>query len=216
MTLEQLGYVRSVNGLYSLTSQVLELGTAAIASQGIWELARPHMRRLVAETSESSSMSQLDGSDIVYTARVAVPKIIALSVTIGTRFPAVAASMGHVLLADLTPAELSATLETASRSGVIPRVEPTRAELDDTLAAVRARGWALADQVLSLGIRSIAAPVRNGHGRVIAALNVTVHAAETSVERLLGDHLPRLLEASSSVADELHHLDRLPLSDVTT
>jgi IclR family transcriptional regulator, pca regulon regulatory protein len=172
---------------------------------------RPH-----PSTTVANSAGRILPRCIVYTARVAVPKIIALSVTIGTRFPAVAASMGHVLLADLTPAELSATLETASRSGVIPRVEPTRAELDDTLAAVRARGWALADQVLSLGIRSIAAPVRNGHGRVIAALNVTVHAAETSVERLLGDHLPRLLEASSSVADELHHLDRLPLSDVTT
>ena len=101
MTLEQLGYVRSNDGLYTLTTKVLELGTGYIAALGIWELARPHLEALVAQTEESSSMSQLDGSDIVYVARRAVPKIIALSVHIGTRFPAVATSMGHVLLADL-------------------------------------------------------------------------------------------------------------------
>ena len=80
---------------------MLELGTTYIAALGIWELARPHLEALVAQTGESSSMSQLDGSDIVYVARVPVPKIIALSVHIGTRFPAVATSMGQVLLADL-------------------------------------------------------------------------------------------------------------------
>ena len=107
MTLEQLGYVRSNDGLYTLTTKVLELGTGYIAALGIWELARPHLEALVAQTGESSSMSQLDGSDIVYVARVPVPKIIALSVHIGTRFPAAATSMGHVLLADLPRAELS-------------------------------------------------------------------------------------------------------------
>ena len=101
LTLEQLGYVRSSRGTYTLTSKVLELGTTYIAALGIWELARPHMEALVAQTGESSSMSQLDGSDIVYVARVPVPKIIALSVHIGTRFPAVATSMGHVLMAEL-------------------------------------------------------------------------------------------------------------------
>ena len=84
LTLEQLGYVRSTRGTYTLTSKVLELGTTYIAALGIWELARPHMQALVAQTGESSSMSQLDGSDIVYVARVPVPKIIALSVHIGT------------------------------------------------------------------------------------------------------------------------------------
>src|SRR5262249_40023372 len=78
LTLEQLGYVRSDDGRYSLTTKVLELGTTYIAALGIWELARPHLMALVARTGESSSMSQLDGSDIVYVARVPVPKIIAL------------------------------------------------------------------------------------------------------------------------------------------
>ena len=100
MTLERLGYVRSLDGSYSLTTKVLRLGTVGIAAQGIWEVARPHLVALVSRTGESSSMSQLDGSDIVYTARVPVPKIIALSVSIGTLSPAVA-TMGKVLLSDL-------------------------------------------------------------------------------------------------------------------
>ena len=122
LTLEQLGYVRSVGGSFSLTTRVLRLGTAGIAAQGIWDVARPHLVTLVGHTGESSSMSQLDGSDIVYTARVPVPKIIALAVSIGTLFPAVATSMGQVLLADLDRDDLEEVLAVPSRSGVIPRV----------------------------------------------------------------------------------------------
>src|SRR5262245_25877695 len=89
ITLEELGYARSAGGAYSLTTKTLELGTSYIAAQGLWELARPHLVALVGQTGESSSMSQLDGFDIVYTARVPVSKIIAISVHIGTRFPAI-------------------------------------------------------------------------------------------------------------------------------
>jgi len=210
MTLEELGYLRSDDGAYSLTTRVLDLGTAGIAVQGMWDIARPHLRALVGRTGESSSMSQLQGSDIVYTARVAVPKIIALSVTIGTRFPAVATSMGHVLLADLDTDELDAALATPSQSGIIARIEPTRAELEQDLAAVRARGWALSDERLSASIRSIAAPVRDQTGGTIAAVNVTVHAAETSIEHLTEVYLPMLLETAAAISAEWCNLAGLP------
>jgi IclR family pca regulon transcriptional regulator len=213
MTLEQLGYVRSNNGSYTLTTKVLELGTTYVATLGVWELARPHLEALVARTGESSSMSQLDGSDIVYVARVPVPKIIALSVHIGTRFPAVATSMGQVLLADLARADLSLVLRTPSQSGIIPRVIPTRKELDGDLAEVRERGWALSDERLSLGIRSIAAPVRDASGRTVAAVNVTVHAAETSVADLKRRHLPLLLATAANITEEWGRLSRLPVPD---
>ena len=215
LTLEQLGYVRSNGGSFSLTTRVLELGTAGIAVQGVWQLARPHLTTLVAHTGESSSMSQLDGSDIVYTARVAVPKIIALSVTIGTRFPAVATSMGRVLLADLDKADLDAVLAEPSRSGIIPRVTPPRDELERSLAEIRERGWALSDELLSVGIRSIAAPVRDQTGRVRAAMNVTVHAAETSIEHLTGEYLPRLLDTAAAVTAEWSELARLPMVETS-
>ncbi len=210
LTLEHLGYVRSVGGVFALTARTLELGTAFIASLGVWDIARPHMQALVEQTRESSSMSQLDWADVVYVARVAVPKIIALSVTIGTRFPAIATSMGRVLLAGLDADALDAALATPSTSGIVPRVQPDREELDAELAAVREQGWAMSDEQLSLGIRSIAVPVIGAGGRVAAAMNVTTHAAETSVERLIGEHLPRLLEAAASIGEEWSHLARLP------
>src|SRR5688572_250165 len=190
LTLEELGFVRSSGGTFVLTPKVLTLGMAYVGALGLWDIARPHLEALVARTGESSSMSQLDGSDIVYVARVPVPKIIALSVHIGTRFPAVATSMGHVLLADLPRHELSAALKTPSQSGIIPRITPSRRDLDRELAQVRDRGWALSDERLSLGIRSIAAPVRDASGATVAAVNVTVHAAETSVAELKRRHLP--------------------------
>ena len=121
--------------------------------------------------------------------------------------------MGHVLLADLTAPQLDATLATPSASAIIPRVVLSRAELDEVLAEVRERGWAQADELLSIGIRSIAAPVRDHSGRTAAAMNVTVHAAETSSERLVGEYLPLLLRGSRrgvdvvvEPGDAAHHL----------
>jgi IclR family pca regulon transcriptional regulator len=147
-------------------------------------------------------MSQLDGSDIVYVARVAVPKIIALRVEIGTRFPAVRTSQGKVLLAALSDDELAATLAVPSRADLGDVLHRRPGDLDEVLATTRARGWALADEELARGVRSVAVPVRDGAGTVRAAMNVTVHAAETPVERLIHDHLPLLLLAAGEISVE--------------
>jgi IclR family transcriptional regulator, pca regulon regulatory protein len=200
LTLEELGYVRSHDGTFVLTPKVITLGTAYVASLGLWEVARPHLEALVRRTGESSSMAQLDGSDIVYVARVSVPKIIALRVDIGTLFPAQQTSQGKVLLAALTPEELNAAVEVPSRSGLPTYIGRTRTELDEELVRVRARGWALADEELAPGVRSVAVPVRDGAGQVRAAMNVTVHAAETSTEKLLDQHLPHLLRSAGDVS----------------
>jgi IclR family transcriptional regulator, pca regulon regulatory protein len=181
---------------------VLTLGMAYVGALGLWEIARPHLEELVARTGESSSMAQLDGADIVYVARVSVPKLIALRVDIGTRFPAVATSQGKVLLAALAPEELATTLAQPSRAGLPACIGRPRDQLLDELIEVRARGWALADEELAPGVRSIAAPVRDRDGVVRAAMNVTVHAAETSVERLLHEHLPLLLRTAGEVSAE--------------
>ncbi|HEY2549859.1 MAG TPA: IclR family transcriptional regulator C-terminal domain-containing protein [Streptosporangiaceae bacterium] len=199
-TLEQLGYVRAVPGGYELTPRVLELGMSYVLSHSLWEVARPHMERLVARTHESSSIAQLDGSDIVYVARVAVPKIIALAVTIGTRFPAMQTSLGKAMLAALPPEQAERVLAEPSRSGITARWQPAAAERAAELREVRARGWALTDEQLALGIRSAAAPLRDGDGRVIAAMNVTVHAAETTVDVLTGEYLPLLLQAAGAIS----------------
>jgi IclR family transcriptional regulator, pca regulon regulatory protein len=211
VTLESLGYVRAREGGFQLTPRVLELGLTYVQAIGLWDVARPHLEGLVAQTHESSSIAQLDGSDIVYVARVAVPKIITLAVSIGTRFPAPETSLGKVLLAGVGPDELEAVLAEPSRSGVAPRVALDRAALDEELAGVRARGWALTDEQLAAGIRSVAAPLRGADGRVIAAMNVTVHAAETSVDVLLGEHLPRLLATAGEVSGDFAAYEAVPV-----
>ncbi len=211
LTLEQLGYVRQAGGAgpggpglatggYELTPRVLDLGMSYVLSRGLWEVARPHMQALVAQTGESSSIAQLDGSDIVYVARVAVPKIVTLSVTIGTRFPAMQTSLGKVLLAALPAAEAERVLAEPSRSGISPPWVPDADERGAALREVRARGWALTDEQLAPGIRSVAVPLRDGDGTVIAALNVNSHAAETPLDVLTGRHLPLLLAAAGAIS----------------
>jgi IclR family transcriptional regulator, pca regulon regulatory protein len=200
LTLEELGYVRCGAAGFELTPKVLDLGTAYVGSLGLWDVARPRLEALVSRTGESSSMAQLDGSDIVYVARVAVPKIIALRVEIGTRFPAVQTSQGKVLLAALSRERLEAALAVPSRSGLPPGTGVSPDQLQEELSQVRARGWALADEELAPGVRSVAVPVRDRDGVVRAAMNVTVHAAETSTETLLHDHLPLLLRTAGEVS----------------
>jgi IclR family transcriptional regulator, pca regulon regulatory protein len=200
LTLAELGFVRLDEGRFTLTPKVLTLGMAYVGSLGLWEMAQPHLEALVAQTGESSSMAQLDGSDIVYVARVSVPKIITLRVVIGTRFPALQTSQGKVLLAALDAGALAATLAEPSRSGLPAVPAPDAKAVEDELRTIRARGWALADEELAPGIRSVAVPVRDGCGEVRAAMNVTVHAAETSRVTLIDEYLPRLIRAAGEVS----------------
>jgi IclR family pca regulon transcriptional regulator len=210
LTLAELGYVRTVERGYTLTPRVLDLGVSYVDALGLWDVARPHLERLVARTGESCSIAQLDGSDIVYVARVAVPKIVSLTVQIGTRFPALPTSLGKVQLAALAPDELERVLAEPTRSGLTPRWRPDREERDAVLREVRARGWALTDEQLAAGIRSVAAPLRDGEGRVIAGVNVNCHAAETSVEHLVEHHLPLLLQAAGDISADFARRAALP------
>jgi IclR family pca regulon transcriptional regulator len=135
-------------------------------------------------------------------------------VEIGTRFPAPYTSQGKVLLAALTPDELADVLAQPSRSG-LPRFLPRDpGAFGEELCAIRARGWALADEELAPGIRSVAAPVRDGTGTVRAAMNVTVHAAETTVERLTGEYLPLLLRTAGDVSADWALWQSRPYSEV--
>jgi IclR family pca regulon transcriptional regulator len=215
LTLQELGYVRAEGGSFALTPRVLRLGMAYVNALGLWDIARPHMENLVASTKESSSMSQLDGSDIVYVARVAVPKIITLRVSIGTKFPAVRTSQGKVLLAALDETALKGVLALPSDAGLpLYAHDRSMADIRDELRTVRARGWALADEELAPGIRSVAAPVRDGDGSVRAALNVTVHASETTVQTLVTEHLPKLLRTAGDISAEWALWQDMPHSEL--
>ena len=216
LTLQELGFVRTEGGSFVLTPQVLRLGMAYVSALGLWDIARPHLEDLVASTKESSSMSQLDGSDIVYVARVAVPKIITLRVNIGTKFPAVRTSQGKVLLAALDEATLKHVLALPSYAGLPPYPhDRSFDDVQDELRTVRARGWALADEELAPGIRSVAVPVRDGDGSVRAAMNVTVNASETSVDTLVTRHLPKLLRAAGDISAEWALWQDMPRAELT-
>lgn len=210
LTLGELGYVRPAERGFALTPRVLELGVAYVRSTGLWDVARPHMERLVDRTHESCSIAQLDGSDVVYVARVSVPKIVALAVQIGTRFPALQTSLGKILLAALPGDEVDRILAEPTRSGLVPRVQPSRDEREATLREVRARGWAMTDEELTRAIRSVAAPLRDGSGRIVAAINVNVHAAETPMDQLLEEHLPLLLQTAGAISADFARLETVP------
>ncbi len=203
LTLRDLGYVRSVEGRFALTPKVLELGYSFLSSLALPDVAQPHLRDLVQRVNESSSMSVLDGQDIVYVAREPTRRIMTVVIFVGTRFPAHATSMGRVLLAGLPPAELDEFLASAELASLTPDTIVDPGALREEIARVRARGWALVDQELEAGLRSIAAPVRDPRGSVVAAVNVSAHATRTTLEVLRGELLPPLLETTAAIERDL-------------
>jgi IclR family pca regulon transcriptional regulator len=205
LTLVDLGYVRTDGKFFSLTARVLELGYAFLSSMTLPEVAQPHLERLSAEAGESSSVSVLDGTDIVYVARVAVSRIMTVSINVGTRFPAHATSMGHVLLAGLDAQALEKYLGHAELDRLTSHTLTTPTALKAELAKVREQGWALVDQELEEGLRSVAAPIRDRNGAVVAAVNLSTHASRTSPGQVREEMVPPLLAAAKRIEADLAH-----------
>lgn len=203
LTLERLGYLRCDGRDFSLTPKVLELGFSYLSSLNLGALARADMEDLVRRTHESSSVAVLDGSEIVYVARVPTRQIMAVSLGVGSRLPAFATAMGRVLLADLPPDRLDCTLAASDLRALTPRTRTDPADLRDVLARVREQGWALVDQELELGLRSVAAPLRDDAGRVVAALNVSTHVGRVTLTRLREEFLPLLRDTAATISARL-------------
>jgi IclR family transcriptional regulator, pca regulon regulatory protein len=203
LTLVDLGYVRTDGRLFSLTPRVLELGYAFLSSLSLPEVAEPHLERLVAEVHESSSLSVLDGDDIVYVARVPTSRIMTVAINVGTRFPAFATSMGRVLLAFLPDGELRAYLDRIRLDRLTGHTVRTAATLRSELDHVRAQGYAIVDQELEEGLRAIAAPIRDRSGRVVGAVNVSVQASRATVDTMRRTLLPPLLAATARIDADL-------------
>jgi IclR family pca regulon transcriptional regulator len=202
LSLEALGFVRSDGQLFSLTPRVLSLGHAFLSSLRLPDVAEPHLKDLTAELGESTSASVFDGDDIVYVARVQARRIMAVEIRVGTRFPAYATSMGRAMLAYAPPDRLEAYLTRVRLDPITPRTIVDPAQLRSELARVRERGWALLDQELEIGLRSVAAPVFNSRGEVIAAVNVSTTTA--TAPRFTDEELAaRLLDAARAIGDDL-------------
>jgi IclR family pca regulon transcriptional regulator len=199
LTLRRLGYVNADDREFSLAPRVLDLGYAYLSTTPFWNLAIPHVESLVDCVHESSSISVLDGDEIVYVARVPTKRIMTISLAVGSRLPAYATSMGRVLLADLDDAALDAYLERVELERLTERTVHDADELRAVLVTARAQGWAIVDQELEEGVRSVAAPLRDAQCRVIGALNVSAHATRTTVAQLGAEFVPALLDTAGKI-----------------
>ncbi|MFM8896384.1 MAG: IclR family transcriptional regulator C-terminal domain-containing protein, partial [Actinomycetales bacterium] len=167
------------------------------------EVAQDHLEELAEQLHESCSASVLDGEDIVYVARSSTNRIMTIGLSVGTRLPAHCTSMGRVLLAGMSESDLDRYLSSANLQARTERtiIEPSRlrAELD----AVRAQGWALLDQELEEGVRSVAVPVRDTGGHVVAAINTSAHATRVTLDTLRGTFLPALRICGQRIENDL-------------
>jgi IclR family pca regulon transcriptional regulator len=194
--------VRSDGRLFSLTPRVLSLGWAYLSSLNLWDVTQPLMEELADRTEESCSVATLDLPDVVYVARVPTRRIMTISLGVGTRLPAHCTGMGRVLLAALPDAELDEFLGEVRLEAFTDRTIADPAGLRQAIEKVRQEGWALVDQELEMGLRSIAAPLQ-AEGRTIAALNVAAAAARVPLDELLGAMLPELLRTAQLISTAL-------------
>jgi IclR family pca regulon transcriptional regulator len=202
-TLVGLGYMRTDGRRFSLRPKILELGYAYLSSLSLPEMAMPHLEHLVERVHESSSVSVLDGDEVVYVARVPTKRIMRIAISVGTRFPAFATSMGRVLLAGQSGDWLDGYLASAALTAITPYTINDPARLREELARIRRQGWAMVDQELEEGLRSLAAPIRDGDGRVVAAVNVSAHASRGTAAGMLADLLEPLLSTAKLIEEDL-------------
>ena len=203
LTFEELGYVHAINGRYTLTARVLSLGYAYISSKNIWEFTHPHMRKLVGKTDESTSIAVLDQTEIVYVARIPTKRILTISLDIGSRLPAYATSMGQVLLAHLSPSKLEDYFNSVELKPFTNKTITDKGKLMEQLEGIRAKGWASAEQQLEDGLHSIAAPIRNKEGKVIAAINLSAHAGRFSQHLKDDFYIPVLLQTADKISADI-------------
>ncbi|GAA1080826.1 IclR family transcriptional regulator domain-containing protein [Tsukamurella strandjordii] len=202
LTLVELGYVRSDGRDFGLTPLVLQLGYAYLAGQPLPELAQPILERLSHREQESTSLAVLDGTDIVYLTRVHTRRIMTVGISPGTRFPAYATSMGRVLLAAADEDELEAYFANATLAPLTPRTITSRAALEAELAKIRTQGYAMVDQELEVGLRSLAVPVPGRDGRPRAAINMALSARLDGADEPTVEHrVAALRDTAADIAE---------------
>lgn len=196
LTLEALGYVESNGRAFSLSPQVLTLARAYLASSPVPRVAQGFLENVSESLGESCSLSILHGDEVIYIARSTRKRIGSLHRDVGAHLPAHCTSMGRVLLAALPDAELEGFLAQATLQSFTPYTVTDKTELRGILEKIRRNGYSLVDQELEIDLRSIAVPVQNAGGRVIAGMNVSAQASRTSKKQMIERFLPALRDAA--------------------
>jgi IclR family pca regulon transcriptional regulator len=203
LTLSELGYAHYDGKFFTLTPKVLRLGQSYLAGAPLARIVQPFLDALSEEVGQSTSVSVLDGTEIIYVARAAQRRVISISLSAGSRLPAYCSSMGRILLAALPDQEARAVL---GNSELVVRTQHTRiatAEIAAELEAVRSQGYAVIDQELELGLRSIAVPLVGRRGRVEAALNIGAAAIGDAPNRMVELYLRPLQRTAKDISDLL-------------
>lgn len=198
-TLETLGYVRREGSNFQLTPRVLDLAYLYLSSSPLWNVAEPVMEKLVSVVHESCALSILDGTEIVYVAKVPVYRIMTINLPIGTRFPAYCTSQGRVLLGALSRTALDRVLRESNIQKHTRHTVTSIAELKHIIQRDHERGWSLLNQELEEGISSIAVPIQEESGRIIAAMNVTGNASRLAPRKLISRVLPPMKQAAQEI-----------------
>jgi IclR family pca regulon transcriptional regulator len=199
-TLRQLGYAGAEMNNFSLKPKILTLGYSYLSSTPLTVSAQPYLNNISRVLNESCSLAVLDENEILYLARAATSRVMSVALNTGSRLPAYCTSLGRVLLAHLPEAELKHYLETVKLRAFTDRTVVSPKRLKEILMEVRSAGFAILDEELEVGLRSIAVPVRGASGRVVAALNVGVQAARVSTRQLQDEILPVLLKGSEELS----------------
>jgi IclR family pca regulon transcriptional regulator len=203
-TLERLGYVASEDGRnFALRPKLLGLGHAYLSSTPLVVTAQPFLDRVSDAVNESCSLALLEGVDILYVARSMSSRIISVALNVGSRLPAHCTSIGLVLLAHLPPADLREHLARVDLKRYTERTITSRAALLEALEDVRSQGYAVADNMMEIGIRSIAVPVRDAAGTVVAGINVIIQSSRGSVRDMKTLYLPHLQAAARDLGAQL-------------
>jgi IclR family pca regulon transcriptional regulator len=202
-TLVQLGYAETDGRLFKLTPRILTLASSYLSSNPILDVLRPALERLSAEVNESSSCAVLDGDEVVMIAHASPKRLVELSAQIGLRLPAVSSSLGRVLLAAFQNNALDKYLARAKPAKLTPATVTDKTALRRAITKARADGYAVVDQEIEIGFRSISVPLRRLDGKVIAALNVGVHSERCSLDTMRKTILPKLADMADRLRQQL-------------
>lgn len=201
LTLVASGYATQAGRVFSLSPRLLTIARTWLGGASLWAFAAPIMRAVASQLNEACSAAILSGEDVVYVARIPGRRILSVSLDVGTRLPAHCTSMGRILLAGLTPGELDVLLGQMVIERRTPKTITDKSLLADAIARAKADGFAIVDEELELGLRSIAVPIRDRAERTVAAINVSTQSARFSVAEMEREILSALMDARRRIED---------------